>query len=425
MPATLPQPCPVVAAILRWTAVAALACAAVATSAGSRPVRAEPPAALKDFRPNGLVRFATRLEAEQRRERLIRFIWPDGLPTRAATTHADSPRTAAERTTLLAGPLRGLDAAAVAQLVTLDAILPRFDFSTRLYLIAPQPAAPQPTAPQQSAPQKAAPQQSAAGAARLLVIHQGHQGGLGDGIVELANAVLRRGWHVLLVQMPLIGWNRDNTVRFAGGPERMIKNHDDIFAQFAASQEPLGAPFQLFLEPIVQGVNDFVARNPGANSIAIAGLSGGGWATHMAAALDTRFQLSFPVAGAFPLYARHFSAGSIGDAEQTFAPLYGEQDSEDADTVADQATGAASWLEIFALGGIGEGRRQIQILNHRDTCCFHGDVYETYAPFVEHLVERLRPGRWQVHSDRTHQTHSISPAALEQVILPALAEMTK
>lgn len=232
MPASRRSPRPIPAAILPWSLFAALAFAAVATFASSCPVWAEPPAALKDFLPDGLVRFATRQEAEQRREQLIRFIWPDGL-------------------------------------------------------------------------------------------------------------------------------------------------------------------------------------------------SGGGWATHMAAALDTRFQLSFPVAGAFPLYARHFSAGSIGDAEQTFAPLYGEQDSDDADTIADQATGAASWLEIFALGGMGNGRRQIQILNHRDTCCFHGDVYETYAPFVERLVERLQPGRWQVHSDRTHQTHSISRAALEQVILPALAEIIR
>jgi hypothetical protein len=364
---------------------------------------AEPPAALKDFRPDGLVRFATRTEAEQRRERLVRFIWPDGLPTRVALPGEDSPRTAAERSAFLAGPLRGLEANLVDQLESLDAVLPRYDFSTRLYLIAPR--------------------RSAAAAARLLVIHQGHQGGLGDGIAQLANAALERNWQVLLVQMPLVGWNRDNSVRFAGGPERTVKSHDDIFAQFAASQEPVGAPFQLFLEPIVQGVNHFVAKNSEAKAIAIAGLSGGGWATHMAAALDPRFQLSFPVAGAFPLYARHFSAGSIGDAEQTFAPLYGEQDSDDADTIAETATGVASWLEIFALGGLGEGRRQIQILNHRDTCCFHGDVYETYAPFVEQLVERLRPGRWQVHSDRTHQTHSISSAALEQVILPAMQSL--
>jgi hypothetical protein len=366
------------------------------------PAVAEPPAALKDFRPDRLVRFATRAEAEQRRERLIRFIWPDGLPTRAASVSVDSPQTPEQRLALLAGPLRGLDATSTEQLYALDANLPRYDFSTRLYLVAPV--------------------NSRKPKAQLLVIHQGHQGGLGDGIAELANAVLARGWHVLIAQMPLVGWNRDNTVKIAAGPERTVKSHDDIFAQFATSQEPLGAPFQLFLEPIVQGVNHFVERHPETKSIAIAGLSGGGWATHMAAALDTRIQTSFPVAGAFPMYARHFSAGSIGDAEQTFAPLYGEEDSDDADTIADTATGAASWLEIFALGGLGDGRQQIQILNHRDTCCFHGDVYETYSGFLERLVERLKPGRWQVHSDRTHQTHSISPAALEKVILPVLTQ---
>lgn len=192
------------------------------------PAVAEPPSALKDFRPDRLVRFATRAEAEQRRERLIRFIWPDGLPTRVATVSVESPQTAEQRLALLAGPLRGLDATNTEQLYALDTVLPRYDFSTRLYLLAPVDS------------RKQKPQ--------LLVIHQGHQGGLGD------------------------------------------------------------------------------------------------------------------------------------------------------------------------------GRQQIQILNHRDTCCFHGDVYETYSGYLERLVERLKPGRWQVHSDRTHQTHSISPAALEKVILPALTQ---
>jgi hypothetical protein len=173
------------------------------------PAVAEPPAALKDFRPDRLVRFATRAEAEQRRERLIRFIWPDGLPTRAATVSVESPQTAEQRLALLAGLLRGLDATNTEQLYALDTVLPRYDFSTRLYLLAPVDS------------RKQKPQ--------LFVIHQGHQGGLGD-------------------------------------------------------------------------------------------------------------------------------------------------------------------------------------------------VYETYSGFLERLVERLKPGRWQVHSDRTHQTHSISPAALNKVILPVLTQ---
>lgn len=58
-----------------------------------------------------------------------------------------------------------------------------------------------------------------------------------------------------------------------------------------------------------------------------------------------------PVAGALPLCARPFSPGSAGDSEQEYHPIFGEEDSN-KDGVLDRATGIASWLEVFALGGI-------------------------------------------------------------------------
>ena len=122
------------------------------------------------------------------------------------------------------------------------------------------------------------------------------------------------------------------------------------------------------------------------------------------AAVDTRIRQSFPVAGAYPLYARPYGGGS-SDTEQTYAPLYREIDGPDADAIPDTAAGVASWLEIFALGGYGSGRRQIQILNLYDTCCFFGDSFETYDDFnlstnFTNMAMNARPAHIEPVHDR-------------------------
>tara|TARA_B100000676_G_scaffold307511_1_gene366148 strand:- start:287 stop:526 length:240 start_codon:yes stop_codon:yes gene_type:complete len=38
---------------------------------------------LAEYDPSGLIRFASEREAEARREKLIRYLWPDGLPVTA------------------------------------------------------------------------------------------------------------------------------------------------------------------------------------------------------------------------------------------------------------------------------------------------------------------------------------------------------
>lgn len=181
---------------------------------------------------------------------------------------------------------------------------------------------------------------------------------------------------------------------------------------------PPGTLFRFFLEPVVQGVNHFLMTNPGAD-VTMIGISGGGWTTHMAAAVDSRIKRSFPVAGSLPLYAREFSPGSAGDVEQFHPALYGETDA-DGDGVTDTASGIASWLEIYALGGCGDGRQQIQILNLRDPCCFNGDVFKTYADFVPALVRNLGKGEWGFYSD-ANDRHWISSNVINQVVEPAFS----
>lgn len=82
------------------------------------------------------------------------------------------------------------------------------------------------------------------------------------------------------------------------------------------------------------------------------GLSGGGWTAVVYAAIDPTIQVTISISGSIPLYLR--SGGSTGDSEQTIQSFYS----------------IAGYPELYVLGSLGPNRRQIQVLNRRDNCCF-------------------------------------------------------
>ena len=129
-----------------------------------------------------------------------------------------------------------------------------------------------------------------------------------------------------------------------------------------------GSALRFFVEPVVQGINQFVRTNPGSADISMIGLSGGGWTTVLAAAVDPRIKLSISVSGSMPIYARRFYPGSIGDAEQMLPALYKDR---------------ASYLDLYILDGYGKGRRHIQIGNQYDSGCFYGVSHSTWVDNVK------------------------------------------
>jgi len=165
-----------------------------------------------------------------------------------------------------------------------------------------------------------------------------------------------------------------------------------------------GEIFRFFLEPIVVGINHFIHRFPDYNDVSMLGLSGGGWTTALMAAIDTRIDLSIPVAGSYPLYLRELYQ-SEGDAEQSWPALYEDR---------------ASWLDLYILGAHGPGRRQIQLNSQFDSCCFYGLGFLSYDEAVMDALARLGKGHWEYVLDTTHKSHQISTWAREEVIGPAL-----
>ena len=238
---------------------------------------------------------------------------------------------------------------------------------------------------------------------RLGIFQMGHSDDmLTAGGGETIRWFLDKGFSIMTLWMPLFGEN-PRTGRNIGGHDTYTfptgtKGHD-VMGELIGDTK--GCFIRLFVEPVFVAINHAEGKYD-YRDVNMVGISGGGWATHVCAALDTRIKLSFPVAGSLPLYLRRGPCpnGSQGDAEQEWAGLFEKR---------------ASWLDIYIMGAYGAGRKQIHILNQYDSCCFWGVNYRTFAPFVTETVHFLQDGFYDVWLDSSHKDHQISEKAIQEV----------
>jgi len=251
---------------------------------------------LANYDPSAQIRFTTPAEADAKRQELIDFVWPGGLPTTAMPTVSRGisfPEDLGDVTPSLVSNVDHLH---------FNIHVAEHQLPSSSYLLSPTTPA---TVP------------------RLGIVHQGHQGGTGDGVNSTIDYLLGQGFHVVVMQMPFFGGNSTMVTMPDGSMMTFASStngHSNLFSQLSGRLD--GGLFAFFLKPVVQSINHFVDQNPNVQDITMIGLSGGGWTTHMAAALDTRIDLSIAVAGALPLYARPFNPGSVGDAEQEYGPRF-------------------------------------------------------------------------------------------------------
>lgn len=302
----------------------------------------------------GLMTLASPADVERRRLELIRLIWGmDALPSR----RPDSVEAGAGDT-----GLAGLPGLARAERLRV-----RMAFgvdSTIVHLVPERPNG------------------------ILVLVHGGHDEAFALG--DLAGRLLGRGYGVAAFSMPLYGGNARPAVR-AGQLGRIVLDHHD---KLRLVRPASGLAEQYLLEPVPIVLNRLA---PHYRSVAMVGLSGGGWTTTLAAALDPRISKSFPVAGSSPPDIA--PARVWHDHEQTDPDLYAR----------------ISYLDLYLLGAAGRGRRQLQILNEYDDCCFAGRGAETYAPAVAARARRLG-GRFDLLIDIGHDRHQISAWALERIL---------
>lgn len=225
-----------------------------------------------------------------------------------------------------------------------------------------------------------------------VIVHDGHMHRFGrEGLLTLVNALLEEGYDVFTMQMPLYGRNRDGTKR----------NHDQLVRALEASGEQ---PLRVFIEPVWRVVDYIQHTQPNAR-IGMTGLSGGGWTTHLAAAIDERIAVSIPVAGSLPLQLRR--ASNYGDLEQTYTTFYDQ----------------FSYEDLYVLATT-KGRTQIQVLNQYDACCFSGVKFRTYEPLVGQVAKAVG-GTFQVYLDTTAKRHWVSTTVTSGVVLPQLRKLLR
>jgi hypothetical protein len=235
---------------------------------------------------------------------------------------------------------------------------------------------------------------------KLLVYHRGHDGDFVGGI-KIIQFFLNKGFSVIALSMPLEPPNNQPIVDL----NRIGKIQITFHEQLKLLEMPSGHPVQLFLTPVAVSLN--YAQTLGYESFYMTGVSGGGWTTTVYAAADPRILRSYPVAGTLPIHLRADRKRSNssqrpadwGDYEQTIPELY-------------QLT---NYLELYVLSSQGANRKQLQILNKYDPCCFSGDAYQAYEAAVNQRVQGLGPGSFAVYLDLLNKAHGFSDQSLEVI----------
>ena len=123
-----------------------------------------------------------------------------------------------------------------------------------------------------------------------------------------------------------------------------------------------------FLEPVVLTINyaKSLLKIP---TIFMAGLSGGGWTTTVASALDKRIVASFPIAGSVPAALRDPNHGKDDeDFEQNASP--NPNPGPYASHPGRLMYQACNYTCMYLLAGLEPDRFQVQVLHNQDDCCF-------------------------------------------------------
>ena len=172
-------------------------------------------------------------------------------------------------------------------------------------------------------------------------------------------------------------------------------DHAALMAAGAATGAPV---LRFFIEPVVRAVTWALRR--GYARVALAGLSGGGWTTTLAAALDARLALSVPIAGSIPCDFRHTS----WDAEQFCDAAWAR---------------AANYSTLYALAALEAGRASVQLLHEADPCCHHGCGRHARIAEYGARVAAATAGAFRTAVTRGN-VHEVNPR--DRVILAALLD---
>lgn len=212
---------------------------------------------------------------------------------------------------------------------------------------------------------------------KLVIYHQGHKGDFRIYGKETIDRLLESNLTVLALAMPELGMNGSGSGTAA---------HIDL-------------PLHIFILPVIVSLN-WVESVLAPQSTAMIGISGGGWTTALVSALDSRITASYPISGVYPELLRQLDPNSYGDYEQRLVSnLYPE---------------TPGYLELFLLASTG--RRQVQVFNEMDPCCFSGRSPELYLEYINSLMLQLT-GSFDIWFFTEEGVHGIPTYIVDEIIL--------
>lgn len=246
-----------------------------------------------------------------------------------------------------------------------------------------------------------------------LIWHDGHgTAPLEAGGDVIASTALNAGCTVVALAMPWRGWNRNQVATTDDGsridPQGVEPQalHDEL----VRLDEPGRSALDLFITPVVQVVNHLMQGNP-RTEVSMAGLSGGGWTTTVAAAVDPRIQRSLAIAGSTPIRALDTCTNDYEQCHEDLLAAASMEQMYALSAISDAAgtgPGAGS-----ASGEIAQQRVAADVLNFFDTCCYSGVDGSQFAAQVQQSVTASGGGKFVFKANTTLHGHAVPPEAIK------------
>jgi len=243
---------------------------------------------------------------------------------------------------------------------------------------------------------------AANGNGRLVIYHHG----FGDPIETVSNflgALLDAGFDIIAID----ALGHGGTLAFVDSDQDGILPHarDNRKSNIFHEMSHFDRPLRHHLRPIMGSIA-YAQSQREYRSIDIAGFSMGGFMAMLGAALEPAIERSYPIAGVYPNFMRR-GQEVMPDGPPTYPPLME----------------IANHLELFVLGATGERRRQLQVFNRYDRCCFNGIRSELYRKAVRDAVARSPlPGTFDVFIDESHADHRISKFVTREIVRDLLRD---
>ncbi len=224
-----------------------------------------------------------------------------------------------------------------------------------------------------------------------LVLYQHGYAGTFLQVRDYLRVLLDKGYTVLamnLLSYDANGWSYQKNIPGVGpiyvGPHDLPSFVDN--------------PLRFWFEPAVASMNYAVATG-GFQHVYMLGFSMGGWMTQILSAMAPQIERSYSIAGGYPLYLRSQESNEL-PPPVLYGPL----------------VRAVNYLDMYVLATDRPGRRQIQIFNRYDRCCYRNVKGLLYEGPVREAVARIGGGYFDVDIDETHADHKISERSMEYVL---------